>query len=169
MNPKNPAYPFNPECDLILERTVDLTPRQVWTAWTDPEHLKQWFCPKPWSVSACEIDLRPGGLFRTVMRSPEGEDMPTSDGCFLEVEENQRLVWTSALGPDYRPLPPSSEDAFLFTAYILITPDGRSTRYTAIAVHPDEPTKTKHETMGFHEGWGIALDQLVEHMKQQSA
>ena len=41
-------------------------------AWTHPEHLKRWFTPAPWTTVDCEIDLRPGGIFRTTMRSPDG-------------------------------------------------------------------------------------------------
>ena len=62
-----------------------------------------WFCPKPWTTVECEIDLKPGGLFRTVMRTPEGKDMPPGIGCYLEVIENTRLSWTNALLPGFRP------------------------------------------------------------------
>ena len=55
----------DPKLDLVLERVIDVPRRLVWEAWTRPEHLKEWFCPKPWGVSDCEIDLRPGGIFRT--------------------------------------------------------------------------------------------------------
>lgn len=161
-------FPIDPKLDLVLERVVDVPPELVWEAWTRPEHLKQWFCPRPWSVAECDIDLRPGGRFRTVMRSPDGELLPAGDGCYLEVVENRRLVWTSALGPGYRPLRPSGDDDFLFTAHILIAPEGKGTRYTAIAAHPDETGRTKHEEMGFHEGWATALEQLVEYMQGQA-
>ena len=53
----------------------------------------------------------------------------------------------------------------LFTAFILMEPQGQGTKYTAIAVHPDEESKKRHEEMGFHDGWGTALDQLVEYAK----
>jgi uncharacterized protein YndB with AHSA1/START domain len=62
----------DPQLDLIFERIVDVAPALVWAAWTTPEHLKHWFTPAPWKTIDCEIDLRPGGLFRTVMCSPEG-------------------------------------------------------------------------------------------------
>ncbi len=158
-------FAINPKLDLVLERRVSVPPALVWEAWTQPEHLKQWFCPRPWSVAACEIDLRPGGLFPTVMQSPDGELMPTSDGCYLEVEPHRRLVWTSAMGPGYRPVQPGREDDLLFTAFILIEPEGDGSRYTAIAVHPDPAGKARHEAMGFHEGWATALEQLVEYMR----
>ena len=92
----------DPKRDLVLERVVDVRRELVWAAWTQPEHLKKWFTPAPWSVAECDIDLRPGGVFRVVMQSPEGEKFP-STGCYLEVVPNERLVWTDALLPGFRP------------------------------------------------------------------
>ena len=117
----------DPRLDLVLERVVDVTPELVWAAWTRPEHVRKWFTPAPWTVTDCEIDLRPGGIFRTVMRSPEGKELPNV-GCFLEIVPNRRLVWTDALLPGYRP----SGKPF-FTAVISLEPQGNGTRYTAVA------------------------------------
>jgi uncharacterized protein YndB with AHSA1/START domain len=144
------------DLDLVLERVIDVRPELVWRAWTEPEHLMRWFTPAPWKTVACVIDLRPGGRFRTTMQSPEGEEQPPSDGCYLEVVEQRKLVFTDALGPGYRP----AREAF-FTAMILLEPEGTGTRYTAIAMHADRKKKQQHERMGFHDGWGKALDQLV--------
>jgi uncharacterized protein YndB with AHSA1/START domain len=149
----------DPELDLVLERQIDVPPELVWEAWTRPEHVKRWFAPAPWSVAECEIDLRPGGGFRTVMRSPEGELHP-GVGCFLEIVENRKLVFTDALLPGYRP----SEEPF-FTAVVTLEPAGEGTRYVARAIHRDAEGRKKHEEMGFHEGWSAALDQLVDLVK----
>lgn len=158
------AYRPDPRRDLVLERTVDVPRELVWRAWTEPEHLKKWFTPVPWTTTECEIDLRPGGMFRTVMRSPEGEEYPGTS-CYLEVVENEKLVWTTGLEPGYRPVPqaPAARDEDLvFTAVILLEPHGTGgTKYTAIAMHRNEDDREKHEQLGFHEGWGQALDQLV--------
>jgi uncharacterized protein YndB with AHSA1/START domain len=81
----------DPKLDLVLEREVDVPRELVWTAWTKPEHLSKWFTPAPWTVADCEIDLRPGGIFRTVMRSPEGKEFPNI-GCYLEVIPNERII-----------------------------------------------------------------------------
>ena len=118
------AYLPNPDLDLVLERTVDVAPELVWRAWTTPELLVQWFAPRPWSTTSCEIDLRPGGRFNTTMRSPEGEEYP-STGCILLVEEGSTLVFTSGLGPGFRPQ--IAGDGFPFTAIISIEPDGSGT------------------------------------------
>ncbi|CAN5120627.1 SRPBCC family protein [soil metagenome] len=153
--------------DLVLERVIDIRPEQVWAAWTTPELIKQWFTPVPWKTIDCEIDLRPGGIFRTVMQSPEGQEF-TNTGCILEVVENAKLVWTGALKPGYRPY--ANEEAadfpFLFTAVITMAVEANGTRYTALAIHPDEEARAKHDAMGFNTGWGIALDQLVAVMKR---
>lgn len=157
------AYRPDPQRDLILERTVDVPRELVWKAWTEPEHLKKWFTPAPWTTTKCEIDLRAGGAFRTVMRSPEGEEYP-GVSCYLEVVENEKLVWTNALEPGYRPVrpaPAAGDEDLVFTAIILLEPHGEGTKYTAIAIHRDEADRQKHEQIGFHEGWGKALDQLV--------
>lgn len=75
-----------------------------------PETLMQWFCPRPWQVVACDIDLRCDGVFATVMQSPEGHTLPRSEGTFLAVEAPHRLVWTNTLGSGFRPNPTAPGD-----------------------------------------------------------
>lgn len=150
------------DLDLELEREVDVPPELVWKAWTTPELLVQWFTPKPYETPACEIDLRPGGVFATTMRSPEGEEF-SGAGCYLEVVPNERLVWTTALAPGYRP---QSGDV-PFTAIIELQPTASGgTRYRAVAVHQSPADQKVHADMGFVDGWGASLDQLVELMKR---
>jgi uncharacterized protein YndB with AHSA1/START domain len=153
------SFKPDPKLDLVLERDIDVPRELVWKAWTEPRHLMPWFCPKPWSVSDCQIDLRPGGIFRTVMRSPEGQKFPNV-GCYLEVVPLERLVFTDALLPGYRP----SENPFM-TGMLMLEPRGKGTRYTAAAIHRDEAARLKHEEMGFHQGWATALDQLIAYVK----
>lgn len=156
---------INPKLDLVLERVIDVSPELVWKAWTTPEHLKKWFCPLPWLTTECEIDLRPGGKFRTVMRSPEGEEHDNV-GCYLEIVENKKLVWTDALEAGYRPA--TQQGACIdghFTAHLFLEKQGNGTKYTVVAMHGSEETCKTHDERGFQQGWGIALDQLVAYMK----
>lgn len=151
--------------DLLLERVIDVPREKVWEAWTTPEILMKWFTPAPWKTVACTIDLRPGGVFGTTMQSPEGEEFP-GEGCYLEVVENRKLVWTSALLPGYRPKEPTEGD-FPFTAVISMEDaPGGGTKYSALAIHADVEARKQHEEMGFQQGWGAALDQLVELMSK---
>jgi uncharacterized protein YndB with AHSA1/START domain len=161
----------NPELDLVLTRVVDVPRALVWRAWTTPAHLKQWFTPAPWTTIDCEIDLRPGGMFRTVMRSPEGQEFPNT-GCYLDVVTDERLVWTNALLPGYRPAVANAAcpgEVFSFTAVISLESHGSGTKYTAQVIHGDATARKRHEALGFRDGWGKALDQLVAVVKQSQA
>jgi uncharacterized protein YndB with AHSA1/START domain len=149
--------------DLVLERTFDAPRDLVWKAWTRPEYVKQWWAPRPYETADVEMDLRPGGKFYTRMTGPEGFDSAGA-GCFLEVVEGEKLVWTSALLPGYRPAD-AIEDCggFPFTAIVTFedSGDGR-TRYKAVVLHRNAADRETHEKMGFHEGWGTCADQLGE-------
>jgi uncharacterized protein YndB with AHSA1/START domain len=153
------------ECDLILDRHVALRPEEVWAGWTEPEHLVHWFTPAPWTVPSADVDLRPGGRFNTVMRSPEGEDVENF-GCYLEVEAPRRLVWTGAMREGFRPNEFSQLD-FPFTVVITLSPDGEGTNFHAQVMHATTGDRQQHEEMGFADGWSAALDQLVDHMTQR--
>ena len=159
--------------ELVLERVVPVTPEQIWAAWTEPQHITQWFTPAPWTTPEAEVDLRPGGIFRTVMRSPEGEEFP-GVGCFLEIVEQRKLVWTDALLPGYRPSNVRPGEAghcglpSFMTAVITLDAIPGGTRYRALVIHRDAEGASVHAKMGFQEGWGAALDQLVAMIKAQS-
>jgi len=148
---------FDPALDLELERFIDVPPHLVWRAYTRPEELKKWFCPRPWQTVECKIDLVPGGIFHTVMQGPEGQRHDNT-GCYLVVEENSRLIWTGNLGPGFRPQDPGPMP---MTAIITLQAEGTGTRYRAVVLHKDPEGRNAHEAMGFSQGWGAALDQLV--------
>lgn len=156
---------MNDELDLVLDRVVDASPELVFKAWTTPKHLMPWFCPKPYRTIECEIDLRPGGQFFAQMADADGNKLPAMPGCYLEVVPNRKLVWTSALGPGYRPHDPASAPWF-FTAVLTFEPHGiGGCKYTATAIHATKEHAAAHEKMGFTQGWGKVLEQLVEYVK----
>jgi uncharacterized protein YndB with AHSA1/START domain len=146
--------------ELILTRIFDATPDKVYRAWTEPELLVQWFAPLPWTTPRAELDVRPGGANRIVMRNPEGEDFP-NQGVYLEVVKNERLVFTDAYIRAWEPaLQP-------FMTVILTFEDlGGKTRYTARVLHWTAADRERHEQMGFHQGWGQCADQLAELLKR---
>ena len=88
--------------ELSLTRLIDAPREKVYRAWTDPELLKQWFAPLPWTTPHVELDVRPGGSSLVVMRSPEGQEYP-NPGVYLEVVENERLVATDAYTRAWEP------------------------------------------------------------------
>ncbi|HET9065511.1 MAG TPA: SRPBCC family protein [Gemmatimonadales bacterium] len=149
----------DPTLDIVIERFIDAPVRLVWEALTTPEHMKQWYMPRAWGrVADCELDLRPGGIFRIDISVGDGPDIPNL-GCFLEVVPMERLVWTSMLFPGYRP---AVFDDIPITAIVTMESVGAGTRYIFTALHRNEADYTANATSGFAEGTGIAIDQMVE-------
>ncbi len=146
--------------ELVLSRLIDAPPERVFQAWTDPELMKQWFVPKPWTLSEVKVDVRPGGSSYIVMRDPEGKEYPNR-GVYLEVVENKKIVFTDAYTKAWEP----SEKPF-FTGIITFENEGGKTRYIARALHWTAADRETHEKMGFHEGWGQCADQLEALLKK---
>ena len=145
----------NHENELVLTRLIDAPREKLYRAWTDPELLKQWFAPLPYTTPHAETDVRPGGSSLIVMRGPEGPDMPNR-GVYLEVVPNEKLVFTDAYTEAWVP----SEKPFMTVTLTFEDEDGK-TRYTARVRHWTKEDTEAHEKMGFHVGWGICADQLT--------
>ena len=157
----NPAIAIDPKLDIVLERFIDAPTHLVWEAMTRPEHLKEWYMPKPWgAVAACELDVRPGGIFRIDIATADGRVVPNL-GCVVDVVPQERLVWTSMLFPGYRP---AVFDDVPITAIITMDAVGSGTRYVFTALHRDEADCEKAKASGWLQGTEIALDQLVAHV-----
>src|SRR5688572_9632971 len=146
--------PTTHDRELVISRIIDAPRERVFAAWT--RQFAQWWGPHGMRTPFHEMDLRPGGVFRTVMRAPDGTEYPTR-GVFLEVVPPERIVFTDAFAPGWHPEP----DLF-FTAVTTLDDmgDGR-THYTARALHWTVENCAKHEAMGFHQGWGESLDRLA--------
>lgn len=82
--------------ELVITRTIDAPCSLVFNAWTDPRHMAQWWGPHGFTNPVCELDVRPGGAIRIVMRAPDGTDYPMT-GVFHEIKEPERLVITTAV------------------------------------------------------------------------
>ena len=143
------------EHELVLTRLIDAPRALLYRAWTDPEMLKQWFAPKPYTTPHAELDVRPGGANLIVMKSPDGQEMPNR-GTYLEVVPNEKIVFTDAYVGDWVPSPKP-----FMTVILTFEDEAGKTRYTARVRHWTAEDKETHEKMGFHQGWGICADQLT--------
>lgn len=151
---------FPAERELVIERVFDAPRETVYRCWTEPKLLKQWFVPRPWTISGVALDVRPGGETHIVMRDPDGKDYPNA-GVYLEVVENEKLVVTDAFTTSWEP---SEKPFMIFIVTFDDIGDGK-TRYTARVRHWTTEDREAHEKMGFYEGWGQCADQLAELLK----
>jgi uncharacterized protein YndB with AHSA1/START domain len=158
----NRQFAIDPKRDFVIERFIDAPTRLVWEALTKPEHLKEWYMPKPWGrVARAEMDLRPGGIFSIDIAGADGQEFPNL-GCFVEVIPMERLVWTSMLFPGFRP---AVFDDVPITAIATMESAGTGTRYVFTALHRDEADFENNKASGWQEGTEIAVDQFVAHVK----
>lgn len=141
--------------DLVISFILDAPRDKVYQCWTQPELLKQWFAPKPWSTPKVEMDVRPGGASLITMADENGNEYP-NPGQYLEVVPNEKLVFSDAFTGDWAP----SGKPF-FTGYLTFEDAGDGkTKYTATARHWAAEDAENHKKMGFHQGWSLCTSQL---------
>jgi uncharacterized protein YndB with AHSA1/START domain len=83
-----------------IERSFDASAEAVFDAWTSPEVMRRWFhCAPDWDTPEAEVDLRPGGRIKVVMRKPDGTEVK-AQGEFTEIDRPRRLVMTWTFDDD---------------------------------------------------------------------
>ena len=143
--------------DLAVSRVIKVPRTIVWEAWKNPEHFVKWWAPAPIITTSNKHEFFAGGGFDTSMTLEDGTVIEVGEGCFLEVIENERIVFTDALQGGWRP----NEESF-FSAIITLEEHPEGTLYTATALHKNDEDRQKHADMGFLDGWGTAIEQLAK-------
>ena len=146
--------PGRQDLELSITRTFDAPRSLVFAAWTDPQHLMKWWGPRGYTPQSCEVDLRPGGAYRLVMKSPEGNDN-RMHGVYREVVPPQRLVlagsWVDASGTPIGP-----------TSILTLTFEDAAGK-TRLTLHnrifESEASRDAH-----YRGWNSSLDCLAEYL-----
>ena len=153
----------DPDLDLTISRVIKAPRSVVWSAWTEPASFEQWWVPAPAKCKVLEMDLRPGGSFVTRISENGGEFMPHMRGCFLAIDDRERIVLTNSLVGGWRP----AEQPFM-TAIITLQDHPMGTDYAAHVMHKNNADRNLHEEMGFHDGWGTVIEQLARLAEQRA-
>jgi uncharacterized protein YndB with AHSA1/START domain len=148
----------NPDLDLGLERIIRAPRATVWSAWTDPSRLAQWWVPAPARCQVDRLELRPGGAFVTRLSDDGAEFVPHMNACFLVVDELERIVFTNAIDSTWRP---ASPDPIAMTATITLGDHPDGTDYRIVVRHGDPEARALHDKLGFADGWGSVTGQLA--------
>ena len=139
------------ERQIVLTRVFDAPRHLVFDALTRPELLERWFGPHGYSLAVCEVDLKVGGKWRFVVRSPDGSDMGMS-GVYREISPPDRLVHTEAFD-DY------PGDSVVTT--VLTEQDGRTT-LTATCEYSSQEVRDAVVASGMEHGAAEAYDRLAD-------
>lgn len=137
--------------EITLTRIFDAPRNLVYDAFTKPELLKRWFGPRGWSLVTCDVDLRIGGGFRFVMRSPDGKGMGMR-GTYRELAPPDRSVHVESFD-DY---PGESQVTAVFTEQ-----NGKTT-LAATILYPSKEVRDMVIKSGMEHGAAESYDKLAE-------
>ena len=85
---------------LFLKRTLNAPIDLVWEAWTQPEHIANWWGPNGFTNTISKMDMRTGGEWNLVMHGPDGTDYDNK--CiFREVVQNKKIVYEHINWPKF--------------------------------------------------------------------
>jgi uncharacterized protein YndB with AHSA1/START domain len=138
--------------ELVITRLLDAPPMLVYKVWTEPEHMVRWMGPKGFTAPSARLDVREGGQYRALIRSPEGKDY-WFHGVYREVVENKRLVFTFAWEED-------GERGLENLITLTFTEENGKTRMT----FKQAPFQSVEERDGHEGGWSEAFDKLTAYV-----
>lgn len=142
--------------EIMLVRGFDAPRELVWDAWTQPQHVGQWWGPNGFTTTTHEIDVTPGGVWRFIMHGPDGTDYPNKI-VFREVTKPERLAYDHCDDRD--------EPLIHFTVRITFEEEGSGTKLTMVSTFPDEASRRKVEDEhGAFEGAIQHLQRLREYL-----
>ncbi|NLE23698.1 MAG: SRPBCC domain-containing protein [Actinobacteria bacterium] len=155
------------EQDFTITREFDAPRELVYKAWTDCDHFVHWFSPKEFTTSHCSIDLRPGGVWTSAMRSPEGNDFYSS-GTFVEIDEPSRFVidggFSDAQGNRVSAQEYGMSDDMPSEERMTVTLEEHGSR-TRMTVRQSIPSDVA-ERNGAPQGWQETLDKLDAYLSE---
>lgn len=134
-----------------ISRVFDAPRSLVFEAWSKAEYVARWFTPAPLTTPVCEVDLRAGGVFRVVMRMPNGSDHPMN-ATFVEVVPDEKIVFKAIIDGDLE-----------VHTTVTFTDEGEKTRLDAHQVY----ARQSPSTLGAPAGWAATLDQLAAHLRDR--
>lgn len=143
---------------LSLERTFNAPLQLVWEAWTQAEHIANWWGPKGMKTDVVEHNFTVGGQWKYSMVMPNG-GVFIAEGIYSEIVAFQKIV-TSA---DFKPMTEGVEMHMLFEAV------GEQTKFTFKVIHPTVEYCKQQEEMGFYNGWGSTFDRLHTYLEEKAA
>jgi len=145
---------------LVMEREFDAPRELVWAALTDPAQVMRWYGGQGFENPVCEMDVRPGGRWRHVMRTPDGAEHPL-EYVFLEVKPPERLVWRTA-GPAEGQGGPHDN-----TMTVTLTAAGERTRWRLVVEFRSHADREAALGMGFTRVLGEGCDKLQGLVKRR--
>lgn len=142
--------------EIVISRRFEAPVESVWRAWTEPEHVSQWWGPQGFTTTIQEMDVRPGGVWRFVMHGPDGTDYQNFVR-FVEVERPRRLVYNH--GED--------EETIYFSVIVTFVPESDGATVVTLRQVYDTAEARDYAVKEFHaiEGGNQTLARLADYLR----
>ena len=141
---------------LTIERTFDAPRQLVWDAWTQAEHIVNWWGPPGMKTHVKKHEFKEGGEWEYTMKMPDGNDF-ISFGKYLRIDAPELLETTANFLPMTEGV---TLQAFFEEA-------GEQTEFTFKVIHPTEAYCKQQEEMGAMNGWGSVFERLNLYLGKQ--
>lgn len=135
---------------IIIKRTFNAPIKLVWTTWTQPEHIAEWWSPKGVKTKIIEHDFKIGGKWKYSMPMPNGQEF-IAEGEYKKIVEFEEILSFA----NFKPMTEGVEIQALFQE------NDNKTDFTFNVIHPTEAYKIQQEKMGIMNGWGSVFDRLT--------
>ncbi|EFH85432.1 SRPBCC domain-containing protein [Ktedonobacter racemifer] len=150
------------EQEFVVERQFSAPRSLMFQVFTQPEHLKRWWAPQPYTIPVCTIDLRPGGIWHYCMRSPEGQDH-WARSVYSEIVPPEKLVYSSTFADEHAN-PIEGIPEHLTT--VIFTQETGTTRVAARVQFTNAAALKVAVDMGMLQGMSMTWDYLVGYVQE---
>lgn len=147
----------------VVERIFDAPVDVIWQMWTQPEHFKNWYGPRGFTVPVAEMDVRIGGkhLFCMEMQTPNGMMKMWSTGEYTEIVPNERLVYTDSMCDEHGNVVSPSDmgmpEGYPETTEVIVSLEDLGGRTKMVLTHAGVPANASG-------GWTQAFEKMAEHI-----
>jgi uncharacterized protein YndB with AHSA1/START domain len=143
------------EAVIVMSRLFDAPREKLWEALTTPAHVARWFGGPGFTSPVCEMDVRPGGIWRHVMRTPDGAEF-AMDYIYLEVVKPEKLVWQHVDHGKGGSGPPTSVNT------VTLEDHGAQTRWKMVARFTSIADRDRSVQMGFATMVELGCERLAD-------
>jgi uncharacterized protein YndB with AHSA1/START domain len=157
--------PHAGEQEFVVKRVFTTSRALLFQVFTQPEHLKRWWAPQPYTIATCTIDLRPGGIWHYSIRSPEGQEH-WARSVYREIVPPEKLVYTSTFADEHAN-PIEGVPEHLTT--IIFTEEGGKTKATAHIQFTSAAALKVALDMGMQQGMNMTWDYLLGYVQELQA
>ncbi len=153
------------EQEFVVQRLFTAPRTLMFQVFTQPEHLKRWWAPQPYTIPICTIDLRPGGIWHYCMRSPQGQDH-WARSVYNEIVPPEKLVYTSTFADEHaNPIAGMPEHLTTVT----FAEEASKTHVSAHVQFANAAALSVAVTMGMVQGMSMTWQYLVGYVQELQA